>query len=67
MIDREKLITALGQCLGDDLCSGCPYRIPDNYISIQCRINMMRDCLEALKEQQETINWLVRFCERGDE
>ena len=56
MIDREKLINALEGCLGYVPCNECPYKIRDDYTALKCRIDMMRDCLEALKEQQQWIS-----------
>ena len=50
MADREKVIVGLEHCdrLG---CSMCPYK-PGGYSPMDCRIQLMRDALELLKEQE---------------
>ena len=51
MIDREKVIVGIEHC--DKLgCSMCPYK-PGGYSPMDCRIQLMRDALELLKEQEK--------------
>ena len=54
MAELEKVIVGIEHCdrLG---CSMCPYK-PGGYTPMNCRIQLMRDALELLKEQQEIIN-----------
>ena len=51
MAELEKVIVGIEHCdrLG---CSMCPYK-PGGYTPMNCRIQLMRDALELLKEQQE--------------
>ena len=50
MTDREKVIVGIEHCdrLG---CSMCPYK-PGGYSPMDCRIQLMRDALAILKEQE---------------
>ena len=52
MIDREKVINGLEVCVdrvpGKYDCNKCPYEIDGNY----CEINMAKDVLTLLKEQE---------------
>ena len=50
MLDREKVIVGIEHCdrLG---CSMCPYK-PGGYTPMDCRIQLMRDALALLKEQE---------------
>ena len=51
MAELEKVIVGIEHCdrLG---CSMCPYK-PGGYTPMDCRIQLMRDALEPLKEYQE--------------
>lgn len=53
MIDREKVINGLEVCVnrvpGKYDCNKCPYEIDGNY----CEINLEKDALILLKEQEE--------------
>ena len=50
MPDMEKVIVGIEHCdrLG---CSMCPYK-PGGYTPMDCRIQLMRDALALLKEQE---------------
>lgn len=58
-IDREKVIEGLEVCInrvpGKYDCNKCPYEIDGNY----CEINLAKDALALLKEQDDEI---AKFC-----
>lgn len=56
MIDREKLIKVIEDCLEKGACNECPYKIGIGWNSFNCRrIAMLRDCLYVLREQSEIV------------
>ena len=59
MIDREKIINALEQCINgcDD---ECPYEYGGAVTLEYCRDDLMRDALELLKEQ-EPVTWSYKY------
>lgn len=58
MPDREKVIKGLEVCIdrkpGKYTCNECPYEIDGN----NCEVNMSKDALALLKEQEEQIESL---------
>ena len=66
MPDMKKVVVGIEHCdrLG---CSMCPYK-PGGYSPMDCRIQLMRDALSILKEQQkriETLESLRRIEQEG--
>lgn len=59
MPNREKVIVGIEHC--DKLgCSMCPYK-PGGYSPMDCRIQLMRDALALLKEQDEAYQGAVEL------
>ena len=55
MADKEKVIKGLEVCIdrvpGEYDCNECPYEIDGNY----CEINLAKDAIALLKEQETTM------------
>ena len=74
MPDREKVIRGLTACI-DGMCDYCPYydeEVPDcDYYGRCNRIEMNRDALALLREQEEErehiVSWLGKFCAHVDQ
>ena len=60
MADMEKVIKGLKICInrvpGKYDCNECPYEIDGNY----CEINLAKDALALLKEQQKLIDEITQ-------
>ena len=68
MIDREKVIKGLEHCTnGRNGCFECPYSEDGFSATIYCKLQVDRDALKLLKEQQEQIKNRDESLEKAQE
>ena len=71
-MDREKVISAIENCIGQPKCRDCPWDDCESEHEVVNSIpyGLLRDAIALLKEQDEEhrrlLSWLGKFCRHID-